>query len=862
MDMKEGCQVLSKLCETELDTMKRNGIHSVVFSEAENYALRHGVRHMLEARGDQVNPHHLSEIVKNYVTDLELIYAKLCLGDTGGSDDLLNLTKQEYFKLLHSTIQCAVTTALSVSRKHKPVLRRQPQHFFQAILNEGGHEYATKALQILQNKYPEIPYIEILNKKDKSNSRRVQARFECDSLVACFDVSPQMDYMVCECVNKSIQLWSLGSGDRRWTRDALTVKPYGFPLNQNCALRDSGESFIYEEKRVWNPSLSFYRSVVFHPGGEWVLPGSIRDVFTINGDLVPLFPASNCRFIMCAFSGDRTKMLTDCPDNPENAVMWNMSDGKEIIHFQRKKNVLSLAFSLNGTLVAISDCTHHTGLYKVGNLNCELLCEISSPYIFGLMNFSPDSQKILCCYVEPELCSEIEMTCFIYNVPGPEEPVVSWEEPYLSWWPWEIKSLDEGKFLLDFSEVELSQSLSMFVSYRSGEEWGLSLSMFVPSYGSGFFSLISEGSLLVGSPYSSEVWMVNLGENAGYSRCDVYSDVKLSFDGKFRYVMGVFEHESSGYHGFDGDSESEDDNDYTSVTVEVRVYNEEDKVIITVDQFPHPLLLLPVREGVLLLKSKNELELWDFGLCRCIRTFSEINSVVDMFLVSEELVGCRTDSSKVDIFRIADNDMQIVETTTVEENVTSVTCNSRFHFVACGTVEVPSDMKLFIASITAWTQQQRLWKRSIITENNNNVNPSALIARNDDLVVVWKTFDQGNGVHVLNATTGLTLHKLLTDQKVFECEFLSDGKHFVCCSDDGTSIPPYSVFSAISGELISFIALDAGDKSLGSTSCFHEPLFAVGLEFPEYKLFRVYLPEVKGSERREKRFVLMFHHSF
>ncbi|KAL9961943.1 hypothetical protein ACROYT_G030987 [Oculina patagonica] len=838
MDQKDGCQVLSNLCETELEGLKQNGIHSTQFSDAEIYALRHGVRHILDAIGDQVNPQKLRGVVDNYVTDLELLYAKFCLGDTAGSDDLLNLRKQEYFKLLPAPVQCAVSTALSVSRKHKPALRRHPQHFFQAILNERGNEYASKALQILQTRYPEIPYIEILNKKDNSKQRRVEARFECDSLVACFDVSLQMEYVVCECVDRSIQLWSLQSGDRRWMRDAFTAKSYGFPLDQNCALRDVGELCIHEGNRIWHPSLCFYRSVVFHPDGEWVLPGSLRDVFTINGDVVRLFPASSCRFTVCAFSGDKTKMLTDCPDNPKIVVKWNMSDGTKIMDFQRKNNLSSFAFSSDGTLVAISDCSQHTGLYKVDNLNSELLCEIASPGICGLMHFHTDGQKLVCGYIDPEWHSGIEISCLNYKFNDTGELVYDMREPDLSWWPWEFKSLDEGSYLFQ----------------HSGDEWGKSLSQNVPAFTSGFFSLISEESLLVGSPYSSEVCMVNLGQFKHYLRRidEVPSEVKLSVDGKYRYVTGVFDYGpwvTNVNNEFEYETKEENDD----IPVEVRVFSEEGNVLNTVDQFSHPLFLLPVREGVLVLNNINQLELWDFGLSRCVRTFPKVHSVVELFLVSEELVGClrtfQDDSNKVDILRIAN--AEIVLSTPVEDNVTSITCNEKFQFVACSCrKEVPSDENLEMATIAAWTRRQKLWERTISSKKYYAVSPSALIARNDNPVVTWRSFDQGAGVHVLDATTGATLHKLLTDQRIDACKFLSDGKHLVCCGHDGSNVPLCNIINANSDELITFIATHPHAQLSTLTSSLNEPLFAVGLDFPDYQLFRVHFPEVKGREKK------------
>ncbi|KAL9961942.1 hypothetical protein ACROYT_G030986 [Oculina patagonica] len=327
----------------------------------------------------------------------------------------------EYFKLLPAPVQCAVSTALFVTRKHKPALRRHPQYFFQAILNEGGNEYASKALQILQTRYP---YIEILNKKDNSKQRRVKARFKCDSLVACFDVSRQMEYMVCECVDRSIQLWSLQS------------------------------------------------------------------------------------------------------------------------------------------------------LYKVDNLNSELLCEIASPGICGLIHFHPDGQKLVCGYIDPEWHSRIEITCLNYKLNDTGEHVCDISEPDLSWWPWEFKFLDEARY--------------------------------------------------------------------------------------------------------------------------------------------------------------------------------------------------------------------------------------------------------------------------------------------DDLVVTWHSFDQSAREHVLHATTGDTLHKLLTGQSIDGCKFLNDGKHLVCCGYDGSNVPLCNIFNANSDELITFIATHPHAQLSTLTSSLNKPLFAVGIDFPDYKLYRAHYPEVRGSKRKEKRIKLQF----
>ncbi|KAJ7376014.1 hypothetical protein OS493_037481 [Desmophyllum pertusum] len=348
--------------------------------------------------------------------------------------------------------------------------------------------------------------------------------------------------------------------------------------------------------------------------------------------------------------------------------------------------------------------------------------------------------------------------------------------------------------------------------------------------------------------------MVNLGE---LKECDEeeFMDsssgrepdhVAISVDGKYRYIW------RNSY-----DTSFDDNSSFAEVTVEVTVYNEE-KICHSHDFQCPSVFLVPVREGVLLLASNDKLELRDFELSRCVRTFSELDSVKRLFPVSEDLVGCLAelddDCWKVNILSVAS--AEIVLTTSVQGNaVTSIACNSQFQFVACSREHTSYDdndndiTNVIIVTVAVWNKRQNLWKRSIITERGG-YNASALITRNDDLVVTWRTLDEGAGIHILNATTGTALHSLLTDQHIIDCAFLSDGKHFVCCSSEDQII---RLFNVNSGVLISLIDIETHPYCLAA--CLNQPLFAVGCKDNEIKL-RVHVPEVKDSERKDKRIKL------
>ena len=109
----------------------------------------------------------------------------------------------------------------------------------------------------------------------------VQALFRCNSGVACFDISPQQEFMVCECRDGTIQLWSVQTGKQIWKRPVKFGKRYVDDLD---GFRVVPESSV----------LSCYRSVVFHPTKSIVLPGILSHAYSIDGAFLPLFPNSNC----------------------------------------------------------------------------------------------------------------------------------------------------------------------------------------------------------------------------------------------------------------------------------------------------------------------------------------------------------------------------------------------------------------------------------------------------------------------------------------------------------------------------------------------------------------------------------------
>ena len=385
VDENQGHRILAALCTDELENLKLKGVHNIQFSATERYALHHGVYHILH-EGVKTEPHKLDELSKACILDLEIVYAKTCVNSTIAAEDLVWLKKQGIFTLLSKDNQSIVDTLLFVLRKNLRLLRDNPRTFLQTILNQGGKVLTVEASNLLRNKYPEIPYMEVVHKETQQGS--VVARFECSSDVICLDVSPQLDYMVCECDDGMLQLWSLQTGRLVWTRPVVAGKSFkciGFTTL--CRYSPSVDVLL------------LFRSVVFHPTKKCILPGILSEAYTMDGDLKPLFPGSNCRFSVCSISGNKTKILTNCLESSKCLVLWSLENGSEVDRILEDEDILSFAWSGDGRLLAIS---HSSGVISLYDVMCNFrkLTQMATPEVCGMVKFALDHRFIFCCAVE------------------------------------------------------------------------------------------------------------------------------------------------------------------------------------------------------------------------------------------------------------------------------------------------------------------------------------------------------------------------------------------------------------------------------------------------------------------------------
>ena len=600
MDENEGHRLLAYLCTKELENVKLKGVGKLEFGATERYALYHGVRHMLH-EGVKGEPQKLDELTKAYIIDLEVVYAKTFVNSTMAAEDLVWLKKQGIFALLSKDNQSIVDSWLFVLRKNLRLLTDTPRRFLQTILNQGGKALSAEASNLLQNKYPEIPYMEVVHKKTQREG--VVARFECSSDVICLDVSPQLDYMVWECNNGMLQLWSLYTGKLEWTRPVVVEKSFM-------------RSWFHKDDVFRN--LTLFRSVVFHPTKECILPGILSQAYTMDGDLKPLFPECNCRFSVCSISGDKTKILTNCLESSKCLVLWSLENGSEVDRILEDEDILSFAWSGDGRLLAIS---HSSGVISLYDVMCNFrkLTQMATPEVCGMVKFSPDHRSIFGCALKGRFLH------FLFCLKVVKEANNTFTLTIASGDSETFESFNDCGFL--FGDLITTKA----------HQYGLT------------FGLDKQRVL---RPFSNAIEMVDTKyvnrNNQGVAT--TARGIALSLDGQTVFVASVTS--VTAY-------------DVSSGKLKADIYC--GWIII----LHRPLC--PVRGGVLILANESTVELWSGNLAKRIKRWTNLPGVKQLIPISEERVAV---VGEVDVKVLDISSERVVSTIPVLQGDV-LTCNSK-----------------------------------------------------------------------------------------------------------------------------------------------------------------------------------------
>ena len=802
VDENDGHLVLSNLCIDEFDNVKRKGVDGAQFSDSTKYALQHGVQHMLEVEENRKSC-RFEEVVQRYVLDLELLYAKLLVNTTVAFTDILCALEKEAVEPSEK-FNGTLSSLLSLLRKHIDTLKELPSAIFQTLLNEGGPELSSKAFHILETKYPEIPCMEYL---DKNIEGRVQTRFQCSDSVACFDVSPQLDYMVCECRDNTIQLWSLLTGEHLWTRPTEVWRNYKFFPYSIDVMGQSDSRAL------------FYRSVVFYPLEDLVLPGILSHAYAFDGELKPLFTSSKCRFSVCSISRDKTKMLTDCPDNAKSIIMWSLTDGSEILNFAWDEPVSSFAWSHNGWLLAISTPDFISLVDMMDGF--KTLAETTIPCECGMIRFSPDCQFLFHSHSGGYGCfgNGNQLSCFLVKMDNQSNYSLDVLSGDLSCHPWEFESRSETGFLL-------------------GDPF-----CYPPEESSSTFAFVlNKQSVLKVSPPDDVIEMLyrdNLPSDT-LSKDELSNTavekVELSLNGDTLYVIT----------GSCLDTRTVKTWDISSGKFKANVH---------VNNF---CCLLAVKEGILfntgdVLSETHTLELWNFELSECIRSWTDIGYTSNLIPKSEELVVCE----------LWGGDKVIILDTTSGDIVSTIISDGSI--VACN-----SERQLMMTEMTSeWTSESTSellmkcgddedWKivppfNPLPFREYNTFSPTMqyCVIGGTELPTDRYHVDHIY-LYVLDAASGTTLHSLCCSSQYnkLDCKFVSNEECVI--NNDVPRGYCLRLFNVKSGDLLSEIIMESTVSSLAV--CPHKRLVAIGLRDSKHgiKILKLKLPRDEES-RKTKR---------
>ena len=806
VDEKQGHAMLSQLCTIELNNVKRKGVHGTEFSTTARYALQHGVYHILESEKVAESSRSFEEIVNNYVTDLDIVYAKLCVNNTASSEDIVLTEKQEACQSLSSERRKALGTLLSLLLKYRRRLSTHPSTIFQLMVNEGGDVFAGEATKVLQSR--EKPYMEYLHKEALKELNKTQAEFPCNSTVACFDISPKQEFMVCECTDGMIYLWSLKTGAQKWVRPVKVKKCYFKP---DLPFRVVPNSNV----------CSCYRSVVFHPTEPIVLPGILSHAYSFEGNLQPLFPNSNCRFSVCSVYGDESKIITDCPGDAKCLVMWNLKNGEEITRTIRNEDVLSFAWSPDGTLLAIS---HFSGLVcLVDALNCldTTLAEVATKQPCGMIKFTPDIQ-FLFCLSRPILPSKdkrnnLRTLSFPLNVS--KLPCGTFSLNVLDndfgRNPWNYQSPSNGGFLMgDPMFYRISSHVHSFLEFFR------------------FAFVLNRQSVLRVLPGNRKITMLKHEDYTRVTwRSPFFSSIRriaFALDGKtiYRTTAGDKGLQVVSLDVSSGDRKAE-------------------KVISTRD-----VLLVPVPEGVLLKQREPgaDVQLWNFELSQIVRSWPNLSEVRDIVPFSDQCVVCVGRNFEVSILDTSNGN--IVKTiplchegfqyTSYMLQGNSVVCNSKYQLLSTTRSSVQlSDGKNII------------WKRKLKCSNFlHHGRLSGMFSPTEEFVLVSSRNSQEE-VLVLEASSGKHLRTLCTVDSILDCAFVSKTECVIVCKNTSGSYC-LQLFKVRTGDFLTVLDVDFV-PSRCLASCPQKGLIAIGLEDTDCMCAVIQVKQLRDKGNREAK---------
>ncbi len=234
VDVQDGHKNVFELCVKKLDEMKKRGVGDLAkTSAAIKYSIKYLSPHMLNGLK---GPGMFECFVSNYVADLEVVFASVCVNVDLTLNNISNLTNHEAYKSVSANTRATVDRLFSIIKRFVFLLRDYPQIFLQNVVNVGERELSLKASSLLQTRYKDIIYLEFVEKNRKNDA--LESRCLLSGKISGIDMSPNQDYVVCCYKDGGIELFSLATGKSEWKMHDFKVDPPNLPLLPDYIIDD------------------------------------------------------------------------------------------------------------------------------------------------------------------------------------------------------------------------------------------------------------------------------------------------------------------------------------------------------------------------------------------------------------------------------------------------------------------------------------------------------------------------------------------------------------------------------------------------------------------------------------------------
>ena len=376
--------------------------------------------------------------------------------------------------------------------------------------------------------------------------------------------------------------------------------------------------------------------IVFHPGGDLILPGRLDEVLSIEGKLRsgPFQCDESCsKFTNYCFSLDNSRMVTNYGNN---LIVWNVASGDKIRCLSCKP-LFSFSFTASGNFLGTVDHENVFNVYdikndytigKVQKFNCHFPVEILSMF----------EKNLWFCVFDLKVVS-VDQNVKVFHRNVEVMDII---------FPSSLHYCDELKCLLHDPKQSWFSKVRKFLNRTLFWSWFHALR----------YILIGDESVLIYSGDSNAMHIFSIKslldkeEQPDNLRAVIAT---MSPNGDFAYLNNKW-------------------------TQKLTIHNLESNTVCHVFQNRSVLDIPVVRDGVILFNKKRTPELWNNDVTQCLATFDVLVGMKKCFPVSDEVIACAYDSY-VTFFNVFTK--KIENKTSFNEKVLTVyACSIQYHILA------------------------------------------------------------------------------------------------------------------------------------------------------------------------------------